>query len=449
MTNSRPHTPPPGGSGSRRLDMPLLLDEHLLERIFWPDNMQRAWKRVKANGGAPGIDGMSIKEFPAFAREHWARIRQSLLEGTYQPQPVRRKDIPKPCGGTRMLGIPSVLDRLIQQAIAQILTPMHDCEFSDHSHGFRLGRRAADAVTHIRHGIKQGYTTAVDVDLSKFFDRVNHDILMSRLSRTISDKRVLALIGAFLRAGICHEGTVQPTTQGVPQGGPLSPLLSNIVLDDLDRELERRGHYFARYADDFIILVKSPRAGKRVLHSITRFLHDRLRLVVNEEKSRVVAARECTFLGFTFPRQTIRWTDAAYATFRRKLKKLTSRSWGVSMEYRLNRLTAYIRGWMGYFRISEYYSPLPGLDGWLRRRVRMCYWKQWRKPRTRIRNLIKLGTRKKDAILTGLSRKAYWHLSRTLATQTGMTNTWLAEQGLISVRDLWISFHYPNGYANG
>lgn len=294
MTTSTAHTPPPGGSGSRRLAMPLLLDEHLLERILWPDNMHRAWARVKANRGAPGIDDMSIEEFPAFAREHWAGIRQSLLEGTYRPQPVRRKDIPKPSGGWRMLGIPSVLDRLIQQAIAQILTPIYDCDFSEHSHGFRLDRRAADAVEHVRQGIRKGYTMAVDADLSKFFDRVNHDILMARLARKISDKRVLALIGKYLRAGIAHEGKTEPTIQGVPQGGPLSPLLANIVLDDLDRELSRRGHWFARYADDFVILVRSQRAGERVLNSITRFLHTRLRLVVNEEKSQVVKAAACT-----------------------------------------------------------------------------------------------------------------------------------------------------------
>jgi len=436
--------PPSGGSASRRLEMPLFLDEYLLERILWPDNIERAWKRVKANGGAPGIDGMSIKEYPAFAREHWVEIRQSLLEGRYQPSAVRRKDIPKPSGGTRMLGIPNILDRVIQQAIAQLLTPFYDPDFSDYSHGFRLGRRAGDAVYHIKAGIGQGYSWAVDVDLAKFFDRVNHDVLMNRLSRKISDKRVLHLIGLYLRAGIAHEGVIHPTLLGVPQGGPLSPLLSNIVLDDLDKELERRGHYFARYADDFVVLVKSRRAGERVMQSITRFLKKRLKLEVNEEKSRVIDSRKCNFLGFTFPRKTIRWTPKGFATFKRELKRLTRRSWGVSMTYRLNKIAAYVRGWMGYYRISEYYRPIPELDGWIRRRVRMCYWKQWRKPRTRIRNLLRLGTSKKDAILTGISRKGYWHLARTLATQTGMTNKWLEDQGLISVRDLWISFHYPS-----
>jgi RNA-directed DNA polymerase len=249
MTISKHSMPPPGGSVSRRLEMPLFLDEYLLERIFWPDNIDRAWRRVKANGGAPGIDGMSIEEYPAFAHEHWAEIRRSLLEGEYQPSAVRRKDIPKPFGGWRMLGIPTVLDRVIQQAIAQLLTSFYDPEFSDYSHGFRLGRRPCDAVNHIKAGIAEGYTVAVDVDLSKFFDRVNHDLLMARLSRKISDKRVLRLIGLYLRAGIVHEGIIHPTSEGVPQGGPLSPLLANIVLDDLDKELEKRGHYFARYAD--------------------------------------------------------------------------------------------------------------------------------------------------------------------------------------------------------
>lgn len=445
MAISRNFMPPTGGSVSRRLEMPLLLDEFLLERILWPDNIDRAWRRVKANGGAPGIDGMSIKEYPDFSRDHWAEICQSLLEGRYQPSPVRRKDIPKPFGGGwRMLGIPIILDRVIQQAISQLLTPIYDPDFSDFSHGFRLGKRACDAVYHIKAGVTQGYSIAVDCDLSKFFDRVNHDVLMERLSRKVSDKRVLRLIGLYLRAGIAHEGVIQPTYEGVPQGGPLSPLLANIILDDLDKELEKRGHFFARYADDFVILVKSRRAGERVMKSVTGFLKHRLKLVVNEEKSQVIESRKCSFLGFTFPRKTIRWTSKAFAAFKRELKRLTSRSWGVSMSCRLNKITAYVRGWMGYYRISEYYSPIPELDGWLRRRVRMCYWKQWRKPRTRIRNLIRLGSRRKDAILTGISRKGYWHLARTLATQSGMTNKWLEKQGLISVRDLWNSFHYPS-----
>lgn len=338
--------------------MPLVLNEYLLERILWPDNMHRAWKRVKANGGAPGVDGMSIKEFPAFAREHWAEIRQSLLEPKRsgdsrrqrkcRPQPVRRKDIPKPTGGWRMLRIPTVLDRVIQQAIAQLMTPIYDPDFSDHSHGFRLGRRAADAVYHVQAGIKNRYSVAVDVDLSKFFDQVNHDILMHRLSRKITDKRVLRLVGRFLRAGINNDGRIEPASDGV-QGGPLSPLLANIVLDDLDNELGKRGHYFARYANDFVILVKSQRAGKRVLKSITRFLKQRLKLQVNEEKSKVVSSRECEFLGFTFPQRQIRWTQSAFDKFKSELKRLTGRSWGVSMEFRLKKIAEYIRGWMGYY----------------------------------------------------------------------------------------------------
>jgi RNA-directed DNA polymerase len=281
------------------------------------------------------------------------------------------------------------------------------------------------------------------MDLAKFFDTVNHDILMHRVSRKVKDKRVLRLIGLYLRAGVMIDGRLHATRKGVPQGGPLSPILSNILLDDLDKELEARGHRFARYADDFIILVKSQRAGERVMLRITRFLERRLRLSVNERKSRVASVEECSFLGFTFRRGRIRWTEKAYREFKRRIRLLTGRSWFVSMEYRLRKLTEYVRGWMNYFGISEYYRPIPELESWLRRRVRMCYWKQWRKTRTKVRRLIKLGTSKRTAILTALSRKGYWRLARTLATHTGMTNKWLQEQGLISIKEQWVRIHYP------
>lgn len=415
----------------------------LLESILDPANVLKAWKRVRANKGAPGIDGMSIAEFPVFAREQWSSVRTAIEEGSYSPRPVKRVEIPKPGGGSRPLGIPTVLDRVIQQAIAQVLVPICDPTFSESSFGFRPGRSAHDAVYRVRDVIKEGYKTAVDVDLSSFFDTVNHDVLMKRLSRHVGDKRVLKLVGSYLRAGAVVNGRLQATPKGVPQGGPLSPLLANILLDDLDRELEKRGHRFARYADDFVILVKSQRAGERVMASMRRFLERRLRLTVNEKKSRVVSVQECTFLGFTFIRGKIRWTEKAFSTFKHRIRQLTGRSWFVSMEHRMRKLAEYIRGWMNYFGISEYYRPMPVLDEWLRRRVRMCYWKQWRWCRTKVRKLRRLGTSLRAAISVGLSRKAYWRLSRTLATQTGMTNKWLAEQGLISIKEQWVKIHYP------
>jgi RNA-directed DNA polymerase len=418
-------------------------NEHLLERILSQENMIKAWKRVKANKGAPGIDNMSIKDFPEFARKNWDKIRESLLAGTYQPSPVRRVEIPKATGGTRPLGIPTVLDRLIQQAVYQVLMPIFDPDFSDHSYGFRPGRSAHDAVYQIREYIREGYRVAVDMDLSKFFDTVNHDVLMHRVARKVKDKRLLRLIGKYLRAGVMVNGRLQSTRKGVPQGGPLSPLLANILLDDLDKELERRGHHFVRYADDFIILVKSQRAGERVMLSIKRFLERKLKLKVNQDKSQVALTNQTNFLGFTFRGTKIRWSDKAFREFKRRVKQLTGRSWFVSMAYRFKKLAQYLRGWMNYFGISEYYRPIPEIDHWLRRRVRMCYWKQWRYARTKVRELRKLGTFLHTAISVAISRKGPWHLARTLATQTGMTNKWLKDQGLLSVKELWVNIHYP------
>jgi RNA-directed DNA polymerase len=284
---------------------------------------------------------------------------------------------------------------------------------------------------------------AVDMDLSKFFDTVNHDVLMHRVTRKVSDTRVLRLIGKYLRAGVMDHGRLKETRLGVPQGGPLSPLLANILLDDLDCELEKRGHRFSRYADDFIVLVKSRRAGERVMESLKRFLERRLKLKVNQEKSRVTSTNQAVFLGFTFSGTKIHWSDKAFSEFKRRVKELTGRSWFVSMEYRMKKLAEYLRGWMQYFGISEYYKPIPEIDQWLRRRLRMCYFKQWRKARTKVRNLRKLGTSLHAAISVALSRKGPWRLSRTLATQTGMTNDWLKDQGLLSVKELWVHIHYP------
>jgi RNA-directed DNA polymerase len=400
---------------------------------------------VKANHGAPGVDGMTIEEFPAFAREHWPSIRQALRDETYQPSPVRRTEIPKRYGqGKRLLGIPTVVDRIIQQASAQGLGPLFAPDFSASSFGFRPGRSAHHAVKQLQSSIKAGFKVAVALDLAKCFDRGTHEAVMARVARKVRDKALLRLIGQYLRAGVLVGQSLQPTETGVPPGSPLSPLLSNVMLDDLDQERERRGHRFARYGDDFLIVVKSPRAGARAKASLTRFLQHHLKLEINETKSRVGPTNESTFLGFTFHGPRIYWSPEAFQDFRHRLRKLTGRSWGVSMAYRIRHLNEYIRGWVQYFGRSQYYRPLPELDAWLRRRLRMCFWKQWRYVRTKVRELLKLGTAKKTAILTALSRKGPWQLSRTLATQTGMTNQWLSESlGLVSIRALWISLHYP------
>jgi RNA-directed DNA polymerase len=410
----------------------------LLDAVLDSDNLRRAWARVKANRGAPGIDGVTCEDFPAWSRSHWPALRQRIESGRYQPQAVRRVEIPKPAGGSRLLGIPTVMDRVIQQAIAQVLTPLFEPGFSDSSFGFRPGRNAHQAIRQVQGFVKDGYRWAVDLDLARFFDTVNHDLLMARLARVFTDRRLLALIGRYLRAGVLVGGhQFEPSEVGTPQGGPLSPLLANVLLDALDTELHRRGHRFARYADDVVILVRSQRAGERVMRSLTHFLQHRLRLTVNPAKSRVALMSDCTFLSFTVKGKKIRWTDKALLNFKHRVRKLTGRSWGVSMDYRLKKLAQYLRGWLGYFGISQYYRPVPELDEWIRRRVRMCYWKQWRWARTKIRNMLNLGVALKAAIQHGVSSLSYWRMARTPVTQQAMSNAWLKEQGLLSVKDLW------------
>jgi RNA-directed DNA polymerase len=409
----------------------------LLTEVLTSDNLAQAWKRVKSNKGAPGIDGMTIENFPDHARAHWPAVRQQIREGRYQPQAVRRVEIPKPGGGKRMLGIPTVMDRVIQQAVAQVLTPIFDPTFSESSFGFRPGRNAHQAIRQVQATVKGGRSIAVDIDLAKFFDTVNHDVLMNLLARTIVDKRLLRLIGRYLRAGVLVGEHVEPSEVGTPQGGPLSPLLANILLHQLDLELERRGHRFARYADDMVILVKSERAAQRVMDSITRYLETTLKLKVNLAKSKVAPMSECAFLGFTIKGKKIRWTDKALANFQHRIKELTGRSWGVSMEYRMKKLGQYLRGWTAYFGISQYYRPVPELDEWIRRRMRMCYWKQWRWARTKIKNLLALGVSLKSAIQHGCSSNSYWQMSRTPVINQAISNAWLQEQGLLSVKDLW------------
>jgi RNA-directed DNA polymerase len=427
----------------QRLSIDRALGENLLELILSTENVKRAWKQVKLNHGAPGIDGITIEDFPTQTRNQWHSIREDLMAGTYRPAPVRRVYIPKSSGGKRALGIPTVLDRVIQQAIAQVLTPIFDPEFSELSFGYRPKKSAQDAVRKVSSYIAKGYKHVVDIDLSKFFDTVNHDVLMVRVAKKVKDKRVLKLIGTYLRAGIEEDGNISKSYEGVPQGGPLSPLLSNILLDDLDKELEKRGHKFARYADDFTIFVKSKRAGKRVLASVTRFLEHKLKLKVNQEKSSSRKASGLKFLGFIFKGKSYKWKNEAFLEFKRTLKKLTKRSWFVSMEYRIKKLNEYIRGWMNYFGIGQGFNECVELDSWLRRRIRMCFWKQWRYAKTKVTQLLKLGTDKGHAIRTAMSRKSYWHLSKTLATQSGMTNKWIhGSLGLVSIRNLWVSLHY-------
>lgn len=408
---------------------------NLLDQVLERANLNRAWRQVKANAGAPGIDGMTVEEFPAWVDSNWPTIRQAILSGTYRPSPVRRVEIPKASGGKRPLGIPTVLDRVIQQAILQVLGPMWDPEFSESSFGFRPGRNAHGAVKQVRELIDTGRRWAVDVDLAKFFDTVDHRIIMSRLARKLEGQPLLVLIGRYLRAGVRVNGDLQPTREGVPQGGPLSPLLANIVLDDFDRRLEQRGHRFARYADDFVVLVRSEKAARRAMTGLCRFLERRLKLRINPDKSRIVKSTQLEYLGFRFPRGRIRISEKSLLSFKRELKGLTGRHWFVSMEVRLAKLRRYVQGWMNYYGLSGTYKDWPGLDDWLRRRLRMCFWVMWKRPLTRIRNLLALGVEIRQAVGLGRSSLGPWKCARLLGF--AMSKNWLQLQGLICLADDW------------
>jgi len=387
----------------------------LMESILERENMRRALHRVRENDGAPGIDGMTVDELPRYLRRHWDVIKADLLAGRYKPKPVRQKEIPKPDKGVRLLGIPTVLDRLIQQAIAQVLQAIWDHTFSEFSYGFRPGRSQHMAVRQAQSYIKDGGRWVVDLDLEKFFDRVNHDRLMSRLGSRIRDKRVLKLIGRFLRSGVMSEGLCEATEEGTPQGGPLSPLLSNIVLDELDKELEKRGLQFVRFADDCVIYVKSKRAGDRVKDSITRFINRKLKLKVNETKSGVIQPGYSKYLGFGFTHHKaapkIRIHSASLKRFRRRVRELTKRTRGRSISSIITELNEYLRGWWGYFSICETPTSVRTLNAWILRRLRAYLWKQWKLPKTKLRKLRGFGLPDSLARPLAATRKGAWHIS--------------------------------------
>jgi RNA-directed DNA polymerase len=419
-------------TAKRRNESPAQNHEQLMEEVCERENCLQAYKRVKSNKGSAGIDGMTVEQLPGYLKEHWPAIREQLLSGTYKPQPVRRVEIPKLDGGVRQLGIPTVLDRMVQQAVMQVLQSRWDAEFSQHSYGFRPGRSAHQAVAQAQQHIAAGYGWVVDLDLEKFFDRVNHDKLMAAVARRVADKRMLGLIRAFLTAGVMENGLVGPVDEGTPQGGPLSPLLSNLVLDKLDRELKRRGHCFVRYADDCNIYVRSRRAGERVKRSITGFLTRRLKLKVNEEKSAVARPAERKFLGFSFttrgPKRRI--ADKALLRFKRKVRELTNRTRGVSIGRMTKELADYLRGWKGYFGFCETPRVLERMDGWIRRRLRSMLWKQWKRGKARFAQLRARGVSNNLAAQTAGSAHGPWHIANSPALHIAFPNSYFDALGL-------------------
>ena len=418
----------------------------LLEKILDPDNLNLATRKVKANKGSHGVDGMTVSELYAFLKQNGNLIKQSIREGTYRPKPVRRVEIPKPDGGVRLLGIPTVLDRVIQQAIAQVLSPIYEKQFSRNSYGFRPNRSAHQAVNKCKEYVEAGYKWTVDIDLAKYFDTVNHDKLMRLLSETVKDGRVLSLIRKYLRSGVMINGVVRETEEGTPQGGNLSPLLSNIMLNELDKELTRRGLKFCRYADDCNIYVKSRKAADRVMASITKFIEDKLKLKVNKDKSSVDRPWKLKFLGFSFYYKKdgavgIRVHPKPVEKLKRKLKEITGRSNAMSMWQRMLMLKQAITGWVNYFKIADMGSLAKLLDQWLRRRIRMCLWKQWKKIRTKQDNLVKLGIGKSKAWEYANTRKSYWRISNSPILSRTVTNEYLKKRGFPSIAERYSLAH--------
>jgi RNA-directed DNA polymerase len=410
--------------------------ERLMEAVCEPKNLKQALRRVKSNGGKPGIDGMKVEELPAWLIANWNTMREKLLSGRHEPTPVKRVEIEKPDGGTRRLGIPTVIDRFTQQAVLQVLQRIWEPTFSESSYGFRPGRSAHQAVAAAQRQLEEGYRWVVDIDLEKFFDRVHHDRLMARVATRVKDKRMLGLIRSFLTSGVLEGGLVSPTEEGTPQGGPLSPLLSNIVLDELDRELERRGHKFVRYADDCNIYVRSERAGRRVMDSIRRVITTKLRLRVNEDKSAVARPRDRKFLGFSFtarskPRRRV--APHALRRFKERIRAITTRTRGRKLSDIIDELNLYLTGWKGYFGFCETASVLKELDGWLRRRLRAYVWRAWRTFGKRRTALLKLGLPPKAASSLAASRQGPWPLSRSDMLHAALPNAFFDSLHLVKL----------------
>lgn len=410
----------------------------LMEAVVDKANMARAYRRVVANQGAPGADGMTVHQLADHLKEHWPTLHERLLAGEYHPSPIRAVDIPKPKGGTRQLGIPTVTDRLIQQALLQVLTPLFDPDFSESSYGYRPMRSAQQAVSAMKDHVTAGHRWVVDLDLEAFFDRVNHDLLMARVARRVRDTRVLRLIRRYLEAGMFQDGLTTPRQQGTPQGGPLSPLLANILLDDVDKELERRGHRFCRYADDVQVYVRSRKAGERVMASLSDFLENSLRLTVNRAKSAVDRPWNRGYLGYTLTRHKLARLTITKASLQRmmqRLREILKRGRGRNIRRVIEELIPVLRGWASYFSLVDVKRPLEALDGWIRRRLRCLIWRQWKRPRTRRRKLLALGLDEQRAWKSAGNGRGPWWNAGALHMRHALPNRWFAQQGMISVLD--------------